>query len=59
MCVCVYVCVCLSQETQSWKAHVRKKSGGNILDDEVSAAKPSFPDKSATHLHVHVYKYCM
>jgi hypothetical protein len=34
-------------EAQSWKAHVRKKSGDNLLEEEVSAAKPPSPDKDS------------
>ena len=38
----------MSQEVESWKAHIRKKSGDNILDDEVLAARPPSPIKSVT-----------
>lgn len=40
--------VCISQEVESWKAHIRKKSGDNILDDEVLAARPPSPIKSVS-----------
>ena len=38
----------MSQEVESWRAHIRKKSGDNILDDEVLAARPPSPIKSVT-----------
>jgi hypothetical protein len=36
-----------AQEAMSWKTHARKKSGDNILDEEVPPAKPSSPNKDS------------